>query len=546
MNNFKGITQRPSTWIVAAALVFGASFAANANSSNKSAGKMPLLKVNNTQFSPPAASQNNSGSDGLMSVKNLDQEFSDLTAQISPSVVHIRSSNEPTQGGSQGSGVIYRSDGWIVTNDHVVDGADQVTVILSNGREFKGKVTRGGDARNDIALVKIEATGLPSAPFAESQKVRPGQFAIAVGAPFGLENTVTIGHVSALGRNNAAGGMMGAERYYSNMIQTDASINPGNSGGPLLNINGEVIGINTSILSGGSAMSGGGGSIGVGFAIPSNQAKLVADTLISKGKLVRGYLGLFPQTIKPYEREEKKIDGGALVAELAPDGPAFKGGLRKNDIILSIGSQNVTNDQEVLNSMLKYGPGTVVDVEYLRGTQILSAKVKVGEFPKELARETIRQNRNGFDNAPNSQELRKRMEELQKNFGQGQGDGNFELGQPRNDGNSGETRTQKAPKGSPARLGVGIADRGDATASEFNVPKGAKGALITSVDPGSVGELVGLKAGDVITQIGNMKISNSEELVKAVKNFKVGDRTNITFSRFGKSSEATSMIALEF
>ncbi len=543
MKNLKGITQRPSTWLIAAALVFGTSFAVTANPGAKSPSPRPLLNVTNAQYSPTAAP---STTGNLHSIEELDKEFSSLAAQISPSVVHIRSGSESTPGSSQGSGVIFRADGWIVTNDHVVDGASEVTVILSNGREYKGKVTRSGDARNDIALVKIDANNLQAAPFAESHDVKTGQFAVAVGSPFGLENTVTIGHVSAIGRNNiAGGGMAESYRYYNSMIQTDASINPGNSGGPLLNIKGEVIGINTSILSGGTMM-GGGGSVGVGFAIPSNQAKLVAEILISKGKLVRGYLGLAPETIKPFEREEMKIDGGARVADLPPTGPAYMGGLRKNDIILSIGSENVLNDQDLLNTMLKYGPGSDVDIEYMRGTEIRTAKIKVGTFPKELTQQTIPNDRNGFDNNPNNDDMQKQMEELRKQFGR---NGGGQLLNPNDGGGMGDQGTgkiERAPKGSAATLGVSIANSSDAVASEYFVPKEAQGAIVTNVEPGSLASEVGLKVGDVINQIGDTKVTSAAELVKAIKTFKVGDRTNISFSRYGKSSQSTMMLPIQF
>ena len=191
---------------------------------------------------------------------------------------------------ASGSGVIVRGDGYILTNDHVVQGADKVTVELSDGREFTGQVKR--DFRSDLALIKIDATGLPPAELADSDRVKVGQWAIAFGAPFGqeLRNSMTVGIVSALKRNQDIGS--GSEgRHYSGLIQTDASINPGNSGGPLVDVYGRVIGINVAIE------SPSGGNVGIGFTIPANTARFVMEQLITKGSVTRGYLGLAPKAL---------------------------------------------------------------------------------------------------------------------------------------------------------------------------------------------------------------------------------------------------------
>jgi S1-C subfamily serine protease len=288
------IIRNPISWLCLVAVAGGVGISQIPGTNpNLLKGNPPLI-ARQTQFAPQVNASNNAAS-----LQAMDAQFADLVEQISPSVVHIRVGDAPKDSDvngmmqsptmqGQGSGVIFRNDGWIVTNDHVVMDAEKVTVVLSNGKEYTGTVKRLEDDRNDIAVVKIDAKDLVAAPFAKS-KVRPGQYAIAVGAPFGLENTVTIGHISALGRMNMAGGGNGETRSYVNMIQTDAAINPGNSGGPLLNIDGEVIGINTSIYSASAGVMGGSPSnAGIGFTIPAEQAEFIANLLIKRGKVPQG------------------------------------------------------------------------------------------------------------------------------------------------------------------------------------------------------------------------------------------------------------------
>ena len=197
---------------------------------------------------------------------------------------------------ASGSGVIVRSDGYILTNDHVVSGADRVTVTLLDGRQFVGKVTR--DPKSDLALIKIEADNLPAAQLADSENVRIGQWALAFGSPFALNDTMTVGVVSSLNRREEIG-ENGESRLYPNLIQTDASINPGNSGGPLVDVYGRVVGIDVAIE------SPSGGNVGIGFAIPANTAKYIMDQLITKGSVTRGYLGL--ATFRPYRMRTSSV-----------------------------------------------------------------------------------------------------------------------------------------------------------------------------------------------------------------------------------------------
>ncbi|MBC7528045.1 MAG: trypsin-like peptidase domain-containing protein, partial [Chthonomonadaceae bacterium] len=211
----------------------------------------------------------------------------------------------PPRGNASGSGVIVRSDGYILTNDHVVEGADKVRVKLLDGRTFYGKVMR--DFKSDLALIKVDATNLPAAELADSDRVKVGQWAAAFGSPFGLTDTMTSGIISSLHRNQQIGSRANDARYYSSLLQTDASVNPGNSGGPLVDLYGRVVGINVAIE------SPSGASAGIGFAIPANTAKYVMEQLITNGSVTRGFLGLSPRSLEYSERAQYKVEAGALV-----------------------------------------------------------------------------------------------------------------------------------------------------------------------------------------------------------------------------------------
>src|SRR5579859_7272735 len=229
-----------------------------------------------------------------------------------------------------GSGVIVTRDGYILTNNHVVDGAQDVKVTLQDGREFTAKVI-GRDDKSDIAVIKIDAKDLPVVPFADSQKVHVGDVVLAIGNPFGVGQTVTHGIVSATDR-----GGMGIEDY-ENFIQTDAPINPGNSGGALVDVEGRLIGINTAIL------SRSGGNQGIGFAIPSDLARTVMTSLVEYGQVTRGYLGVMIQDVTPTLALEFKLKetGGALVSDVVPNGPADKAGLKDGDVVRRFNDANV-------------------------------------------------------------------------------------------------------------------------------------------------------------------------------------------------------------
>ncbi|OCC15891.1 HtrA protease/chaperone protein [Dissulfuribacter thermophilus] len=273
----------------------------------------------------------------------------------------------------QGSGFIVDKRGYILTNNHVVGDADLIEVKLFDGREFKAKVV-GTDPQSDVAVIKIDADDdLPVLPLGDSDKVKVGEWVIAVGNPFGLSETVTVGVVSAKGRNRIG------INDYEDFIQTDAAINPGNSGGPLINIRGEAIGMNTAIF------SRSGGYMGIGFAIPINMAKAVMKQLIEKGKVVRGWLGVVIQEVdedlaKSFGLEKPE---GVLVAEVSEDSPAKRGGLKQGDIILQLNGQKVKDAGELRNKIALTPPGTRVRLLVLRDGEKKLLVVKIGEKPGE-------------------------------------------------------------------------------------------------------------------------------------------------------------------
>jgi serine protease Do len=279
-----------------------------------------------------------------------------------------------------GSGVIVSSDGYIVTNNHVVAKATEIQVILSDKRTFKGKVV-GADPQTDIAVVKIEGTGLPTAPFGDSNQLRVGDTVLAFGNPFGQYFTVTRGIVSALGRSG-----MGIEGF-ENFIQTDAAINPGNSGGALVNVRGQVVGINTAILSGNSGPGGEGGSVGIGFAIPSNMAKHVMEDLIKTGKVTRGYLGIEIRSLDEGLAKQFKVPdtAGALVEDVSPGGPAEKAGIKNGDVIRKLNGQAVEDSGQFTAMITNLNPGTEATLEILRDGQLMTIKVTLGERPTNLS-----------------------------------------------------------------------------------------------------------------------------------------------------------------
>lgn len=285
-----------------------------------------------------------------------------------------------------GSGVIIDEEGYILTNEHVISGADKITVTLPDGREFKAEV-KGKDVRSDLAIIKITGKNLPVAKLGDSDDLRIGQWVVAIGNPFGFaipnpEPTVTVGVVSALRRT--LGRSLSRDRDYSDLIQTDAAINPGNSGGPLVNLKGEIIGINVAII------STTGGYQGIGFAIPINIAKRIVNKLIEGKKILYGWLGVTVQDLtedlaEHFGLEEKK---GALVVNILPDSPAEEAGIREDDVILKFEDKEISNIQDLIRNVSKVEVGKEAELLVFRDRKKITLKVVIGERPEDLERLT--------------------------------------------------------------------------------------------------------------------------------------------------------------
>ena len=277
----------------------------------------------------------------------------------------------PLPGNGTGTGFIIDHEGYILTNNHVVKGADIIKVTLQNEKEYEARLV-GSDPKTDVALIKIvkkngEHISFPFISMGNSEKVEVGEWVVAIGNPFGLSHTVTTGVVSAKGRNIGSG-------PYDEFIQTDASINPGNSGGPLLNMDGDVIGINTAIF------SGSGGNVGIGFALPINMAKAILGDLKEKGKVTRGWLGVMIQRITPELQESFKLKNasGALVSDLVPNGPADLGGMKRGDVITRFDGVEIASMETLPKQVASIKPGKSVKVEVIREgkSRILDIKIE--------------------------------------------------------------------------------------------------------------------------------------------------------------------------
>jgi serine protease Do len=363
---------------------------------------------------------------------------------------------------AKGSGFIINPDGIIVTNNHVVKDAKTVTVQLQNGMTYPAKVL-GTDPRTDLAVVKISAgKPLPYVELGNSDNVTPGQWVVALGNPFGLGGTVTAGIVSALGRDIGDG-------PYDKFIQIDAPINEGNSGGPLFNEEGQVIGVNTAIL------SPSGGSVGIGFAIPSNMVKRVVTQLVSTGKVVRGYLGVEAQGITPPMAQAMGLDAadaskaGALVAAVSPDSPAAHAGLQPGDVITKVNGTTVTDPQDLADDIANIAPGGSASVDYLRGGKDHTANITVATLPSN----------------PDQQ---------------------FRM--------NGGTSGNPAGKGS---LGLALAPITPQERQQFNLPEQLQGAIIAAVRPNSPADQAGLQPGDVVVGVGTHTVANPDDAVAAIR-----------------------------
>ena len=310
-----------------------------------------------------------------------------VAEKVQPSVVNIRTQsvigdvfNPQRTVEGVGSGVIFRKDGYVLTNNHVVQDADEIFVTIPGRPDSRGRVV-GRDPETDLAVVKIDGTGLPAAELGSSDKLKVGETVVAVGSPFSFEQTVTSGIVSALNRNVSTSPDQSDQSVtLTNLIQTDAAINPGNSGGALANSRGQVIGINTLII------SRSGGNQGIGFAIPIDLARKVANQLTKEGKATHAYLGVLGQTLdQEYARTQGlETTKGAIMVEVVSDGPAGKAGLRKSDIVVSFGDEPIESMEDLIAAIRKSDVGQKVQITFVRDGKKQGIEVVLAEKPRSI------------------------------------------------------------------------------------------------------------------------------------------------------------------
>ncbi|HSN03821.1 MAG TPA: DegQ family serine endoprotease [Nitrospira sp.] len=382
------------------------------------------------------------------------------------------------RGGGQGSGVIVSSDGYVLTNNHVIDGAREVTVTLPDKREFKGKIV-GADPKTDLAVVKIDGQNLPTVAWGDATKLQVGEYVLAVGNPFGLNSTVTLGIVSALGR-----GRMGITQY-EDFIQTDAAINPGNSGGALVNTRGELVGINTAIF------SQTGGYQGVGFAVPTSMGKPIYESLIKTGKVVRGYLGVGIQDLsqdlaKSFGIRDAK---GALVSDVKEESPADQAGLKQGDVIISYQGSLVEDAVALQRLVTRTAVGTKVPVKVIRDGREKDLTVTIAEQP-----DTTRI---------------AKADQTEADY---------------------------------AFAGVAVQDLDRETAKELGLKGKTQGVVVTSVEPDSGAEKAGLMPGDVIREINRQPVKSVKEFEKVSSAVKKGENVLILINRRGSSLFLTAKV----
>ena len=440
----------------------------------------------------PSAPPQNAG----LAVRAVLPDFSDLVAKVKPAVVSIttkmiarpaadddstpapglrRGMPVPPPGGvaeARGSGFIVSADGFVVTNNHVVQDAKSVTVTLDDGRDLPAKVI-GRDPRSDIAVLKIESTAaLPYLELAATTDVRPGEWVLAMGNPFGLGGTVTAGIVSARGRNIGAG-------PYDDFIQIDAPINHGNSGGPLFNQAGQVVGVNSAIL------SPSGGSIGIGFAIPSDMVSKVVAELETTGHVTRGYLGVETQPIDKALAAALHLgdpeNAGALVASVAADSPAGKAGLHEGDVLRAVNGVKLADPRALARAVAAIKPGADARLDVLRDGKVETIAVTVGSVPNETLA---------------------------------------------------DAGTAKRPDG----IGVALAQLSPEMRDQLDLPPSVKGALIARVQPGSPAAQAGLREGDLILGVGTHAVASAEDAAGAIrKAVKSGNDIALRVMRDGKA-----------
>lgn len=387
-------------------------------------------------------------------------------------------SNKPQkphkEGMGLGSGVIVSPEGHILTNNHVIDGADEIVVKLGkNGKEYKATKI-GTDPDSDLAVLKIEGKDLPAITFADSENVHVGDVVLAVGNPFGFTQSVTMGIVSATGR-----GMRELDMNFQNFIQTDASINPGNSGGALVDTDGRLIGVNTAIY------SRTGGNQGIGFAVPGNLARSVMDSILKNGRMIRGYLGVMLQPLNEDLAKEFKIDGdkGALVGDVPAGSPAQKAGIQSGDVVTAVDGKAVEGVSELMMMVASKPPGTEVSVKLLRDGKEKVLAVKLGERPSK--------------------------NEVAK--------------------------ADPADTDPDVLDGVTVADIDADARKKYEIAESAKGVVVTQIDPDSACYAAGIREGDVIHQIKKEEITSSKQAVELSEKVKKEKSVLVRVSTKGAS-----------
>jgi serine protease Do len=355
---------------------------------------------------------------------------------------------------SLGSGVIISSDGYLLTNNHVVEGASEIRISLADKRELTARIV-GTDPRTDIAVLRVDEKNLPALAVADSSQVKPGQFVLAVGNPFGLGQTVTMGIVSATGRGNLS------IVDYEDFIQTDAPINPGNSGGALVDIHGALIGINTAIL------SRSGGNQGIGFAVPINMARQVMEHILKDGRVIRGWLGVAIQPVTPAVARAMGLEkpAGALIGDVTAGSPAEKAGLRRGDIVIAINGEPVSETRELSLKVAMLSPGTTARLKVIRDRREIEIPVVLGEQPAE---------RRAAGPSP-------------------------------------------APEPERALEGVAVSNLTPQLRQQLGLPAAVTGVVVVRVEPGSPAAEAGLRRGDVIQEVNRRPVANVTDFERAVR-----------------------------
>ena len=398
---------------------------------------------------------------------------------------------------SLGSGVIVNSDGYILTNNHVVAHGGNIKVVWNN-KNYTGKVV-GTDPLTDIAVVKIDATGLPTIALGDSSKLQVGDVVFAIGDPFGIGETATMGIVSATGRSIGLESQEQGKQAYEDFIQTDAAINPGNSGGAMIDLHGDLVGINTAIISSGSSMGGEGGNEGIGFAIPINMARNIMEQIIEHGKVERGYMGVYIGELSPEMAKEFNYNGGgagALVDNVTAGSPAAKAGIKRGDIILGLNGESINGSGDLTARIASTAPGTPVQLKIFRDGKTFELPVTLGELPEQGGTSTSA------------------------------------LGE----GGSGENSSK-------ALEGVQVENLTPQIAQQLNLSGAAHGVVVDSVDQSSAAAEAGLQRGDVIIEVNHKTVNNMADFRAAMAG--TGNQPVLLLVRPAAQNNVTAYILVE-